>query len=190
VITCGLAGSGKSTLAAALAKAAGFAVLNSDEVRKRLAGIEPEERREEAFEAGIYAREFTERTYEALFEQARPLLLDGRSVILDATFLRREHRRLAVRLARETGAQFACLELRISDRAARARLNRRVRRGAGGSDARWETYRAQKRRFQRPNEVPPERRIAIDAERPLRSQVGAALRRLREISPLSVRRSG
>jgi len=187
VITCGLAGTGKSTIACGLAERTDFKVFSSDEVRKRLAGIEAEERRVERFGGGIYAHDFTERTYAALFEQARPLLLEGHSVIVDATFLRRDHRRAAARLARETGAQFACLELQLNDEEARKRLDRRTRDGAGPSDARWETYRAQKQRFQRPTEVPEDRRVAVNAKHPLRTQLRGALSVLRELSPLSFR---
>jgi aminoglycoside phosphotransferase family enzyme/predicted kinase len=187
VITCGLAGTGKSTIARGLAERTGFKVLSSDEVRKRLAGIGAEERRVERFGGGIYAPDFTERTYAALFEQARPLLLKGRSVIVDATFLRREHRRAATRLAREAGAQFACLELQLNDEEARKRLDRRIRDRVGPSDASWETYRAQKQRFQRPAEVPDDRRIAVNAKHPLRTQLRRVLSVLRELSPLSFR---
>jgi predicted kinase len=186
VVTCGLAGSGKSTLARALSQEKSFEVISSDIVRKRIAGLAPEEPRRESFEAGIYAPDATEKTYDALFEEARERLDAGRSVILDATFLRRKYRRCAARLARETGAQFACLVLRTSEKESRRRLDRRAGLGAGVSDARWETYKAQKRRFQQPSEVREDRRIEIDAERPIRSQVRSALDALREISPLSV----
>ena len=186
VITCGLAGSGKSTLARALSKKTSFEVVSSDIVRKRIAGLAPEEPRREAFEAGIYAPDVTEKTYDALFEEARERLADGRSVILDATFLRRKYRRRAAVLARETGAQFACLVLLTSEKESRRRLERRARSRAGVSDARWETYKAQRRRFQQPSEVAADRRIEIDAERPVRSQVREAAARLQGISPLSI----
>jgi aminoglycoside phosphotransferase family enzyme/predicted kinase len=186
VITCGLAGTGKSTLARALADATGFEVVSSDVVRKRLAGIEPGERRLEEFGAGIYAADFSELTYSALLDIARESLQAGRSVVIDASFIRREHRRRAADVARETGAQFACVEVQCEPEAVRARLERRLREGADPSDARWETYVRQRRRFQRPSEVPPERRIIVDASRPIRSQVRPVVTALRKISPLSV----
>ncbi len=187
IITCGLSATGKSTLARALGQAAGIEVVSSDVVRKELAGLAPSERRREEFGGGIYSVEFTDRTYDALLNQARRALEDGRSVLLDASFLRRTYRRQARRLARETGAQFVCLELRAGERTVRRWLVRRARNASDPSDARWETYVAQKRRFQRPSEVPEERLIVVDAERPVRSQVRLVLQELRRLSPLSLR---
>jgi hypothetical protein len=187
IITCGLAGTGKSTLAHAVSEATAFEAVSSDVVRKQLAGLAPEVPRRETFEVGLYAPDVTARTYDALLDRARRSLEDGRSIILDASFLRREYRRRAARLAREAGAQFACLIVRTSEEEAQRRLDQRARRGRSVSDATWGTYKSQKRRFQRPSEVAAGRLIEIDAERPLRSQVRRALEGLRELSPLSVR---
>jgi aminoglycoside phosphotransferase family enzyme/predicted kinase len=186
VITCGLPGTGKSTLAQAIASSTGFEVLSSDIVRKVDAGLAPEEHRYEAFGKGIYSLDNTEAAYASLFERARPFLLDGRSVILDASFVRRSHRKAASDLAKETGAQFACILLEATTSAVRSRLNRRLARGTGPSDARWETYVAQKRRFQRPSEVSPSGLILIDAGRRADSNATKAILRLREVSPLSL----
>jgi predicted kinase len=155
-------------------------------VRKRLAGLTPAERRFEPFRRGIYSPEFTERTYGALLEEGRERLRRGQSVVLDASFVRRQHRRAAARLAAEEGAQFACVECQASDGAVRGRLARRLRTGSDASDARWEIYVAQKRRFQRPSEVAPGRLIVVDSERPLDRVARQVLRRLRSLSPLSL----
>jgi hypothetical protein len=186
VITCGLPATGKSTLAHAVSRAAGFGMLSSDVVRKELAGLHPHEHAYIPFEAGIYSPEFTDRTYAALLAQARERLLSGRSVILDAAFVRRSHRRLARRLARETGAQFVCIHLEAGDETIRRRLARRLRSGADPSDARWEIYAARKRRFQRPSDISPDRLITINAERPLSAQTKTVLSALRTLSPLSL----
>jgi len=186
IITCGLTATGKSDLARRLGEVAGIDVVSSDVVRKRLAGLAPAEHRFEPFRAGIYSPEFTGRTYEVLLQEGRDRLRRGRSVILDASFLRREHRRAAARLAGEEGAQFACLVFQASDDAVRGRLARRLRQGGDPSDARWEIYAAQKRRFQRPGELPPDRLVAVDGERPQVGEARAVLRALRRLSPLSL----
>jgi len=186
VITCGLPATGKSTVARALGQGGGFDVISSDIVRKELAGLAPTERRLEGFQAGIYAPDFTRRTYQELLDRARPLLLAGRSVVLDASFTRREHRRAAARLAKETGAQFACLFFDLPDDVIKARLAERFRKGRDPSDARPEIFAAQKRRFQRPSEVPVERRIVVPPEGPKRARMRVVLRGLRALSPLSV----
>jgi uncharacterized protein len=186
VITCGLPGTGKSTLVQLLAQRTRFEVMSSDVVRKAAAGLTPEEHRYEAFGKGIYSGEATEMTYVSLFERARSLLLAGRSVMLDASFIRRSHRTAAARLAKETGAQFACILLEAPPDTVRNRISRRSARGTGPSDARWETYVGQKRRFQRPAEVPAERLIVIDARRRSGSNASKIRQRLRQLSPLSV----
>ena len=89
IITCGLVATGKTAIARALGETLDAPVISSDVVRKELAGLEPEERRFEPFERGIYSPAFTARTYDAMLERGRALLAQGRSVLLDATFGRR-----------------------------------------------------------------------------------------------------
>jgi len=186
IITCGLTATGKSVLARRLGELTGIDVVSSDVVRKRLAGLAPSEHRFEPFAAGIYSPEFTGRTYQALLAEGRERLRQGRSVILDASFLRRDDRRAAARLAAGEGAQFACLAFQAGDEAVRRRLARRLREGGDPSDARWEIYAAQKRRFQHPREVAPERLLTVESERPLEREARAVLRALRRLSPLSL----
>ncbi len=78
------------------------------------------------------------------------------------------------------------MECQASDDAVRKRLDRRLRKGGDPSDARWEIYAGQKRRFQRPSEVPPERLITAGTEKPLGSEARRVLRELRDLSPLSL----
>src|SRR3990172_11167905 len=166
IITWGLTAPGKSDLARRLGEVAGIDVVSWDVVGKGLAGLAPSEHRFEPFRAGIYSPEFTGRTYEGLLAEGRDRLRRGRTVILDASFLRREQRRAAIRLAGEEGAQFACLAFQASDDAVRVRLARRLLEGGDPSDARWEIYAAQKRRFQRLADVPPDRLVLVEGERP------------------------
>lgn len=186
VITCGLPGTGKSTIAQSIAERTEFTTISSDMVRKEKAGLTPKEHRYEAFGEGIYATDFTERTYAELLQRARPLLLEGRSVILDASFIRKSHRKGAARLANEAGAQFACVVMDAPPAAVRRRLGRRLARGTGASDARWQTYVAQERRFQQPSELPPDRLIVLKAQRSADVNVADVLEWLRGISPLSL----
>ncbi len=186
VITCGLSGSGKSTVAKEIGTAIGGEVIVSDIVRKLLAGLEPTQRALDEYRAGLYSAEMSARTYEAMFERARELLMRGKPVVLDAAFLRRPDRRAAARLARETGAQFACVLTEADEDEARRRLGARLAGGRDASDARWEIYVQQKRRFQGPSEVAAGRLIEIDTSWGIGRQVREAIGRLRAISPLSV----
>ena len=83
----GLQGTGKSTLARAVAPGIGAApgalVLRSDEVRKRLAGVEPHDR----LPNEAYTPEAHSRTEAAMIAAMRTAVAGGHSVVLDATFL-------------------------------------------------------------------------------------------------------
>ncbi|MCI0838680.1 MAG: AAA family ATPase [Chloroflexi bacterium] len=186
IVTCGLAGTGKSNMARKLGRRLDATVLNSDVVRKEMVGMDARERVLDEYRDGLYSAEMTDRTYQALFDGAREQLMAGRSVVLDASFTRREHRRAAARLARETGAQYACVEVSAAEDAIRERLAGRLERGRDASDARWEIYVQQRRRFQRPSEVPRERLISVDTSKRGAWSVAPILDALRHISPLSV----
>lgn len=83
----GLQGTGKSTLARALAPdlgaAPGAVILRSDEIRKRLHGVAPEDR----LPAAAYSDAANQRTNQALIDAARTASRSGHGVIVDATFL-------------------------------------------------------------------------------------------------------
>lgn len=187
VITCGLSGAGKSTVARGLAPLLSARVILSDVVRKRLAGIDPRTKVLDKYRGGLYSPKMTQRTYAEMFREAREALQAGKSVVLDAAFLRRADRKSAARLAKETGAQFACVLTEADDDSIRERLGARLKQRRDPSDARWEIYVQQKRRFQRPAEVPENRLVTVDTSRVIGPQMRAAARSLRAISPLSVR---
>ena len=102
----GLMGTGKSTLARALAPALGPApgalILRSDEIRKRLHGVAPEDRLPPA----AYATQAGARTNQALLDAARSTLQGGHAAILDATFLSPAFARSAAALAQAAGIPF------------------------------------------------------------------------------------
>ncbi len=83
----GLPGSGKSFLARALAPGLGAApgalVLRSDEIRKRRAGLAPEQR----LPAEAYSRAESAAVYAAFFAMAEVAARTGHTVIADAAFL-------------------------------------------------------------------------------------------------------
>jgi len=78
-----------------------------DTVRKSLAHLEPAQPQADAFGQGLYSQQWTARTYDALLNQARAALSGGRSVLLDASFLRRVDRQAAVQIARAAATQAA-----------------------------------------------------------------------------------
>ncbi len=103
-------GTGKSTLALALQHALGWALFSSDTVRKCLAHLDPTQPQADAFGQGLYSPERTARTYHALCEEASRALSHGRSVLLDASFIRRADRQAAAYEAAIQGATIVFVE--------------------------------------------------------------------------------
>ena len=108
MVIFGLMATGKTTLARTLGQALGLPVIESDRVRKTLVGLEPTARATEAFGQGIYAADFSSRTYAEMRRQAAAHLAAGQSVILDGSYKRAGERRLVRQLARESRSKYIC----------------------------------------------------------------------------------
>jgi len=109
VLVGGLPGTGKSAVAGALADRLGWTVLNSDRIRKELAGVPAGHPAAAPFESGIYAEAWTNRCYGELLHRAGALLADGESVVLDASWIPAEHRAAAAMVAERAGADLVQL---------------------------------------------------------------------------------
>jgi aminoglycoside phosphotransferase family enzyme/predicted kinase len=169
-ITTGLVGTGKTTLAQALAKRLGLVVISSDVTRKQLAGIPLTEHRFEEFHSGIYSPEFSRKTYEKMFSEAKPILSDRGSVILDASFTKAEERLKAKRLAEETSADFFIIECTLDEESIKQRLAQRLEQGSA-SDGRWEIYQPQKKAFAPVIEASPQKHAIIDTSKPVEENI-------------------
>lgn len=179
VLVAGLSGTGKSAVAAVLQSRIGFAHINSDVVRKRLAGLDADTPVPAAYGAGLYSRQHNVRTYEALLAEARDHLAAGRGVILDATFRRRTDRTAARALAAAHGVPFFLVECRCPDDEVRRRLERRQQRGAGPSDADWNVYIEQRRQFEPVGSDESEGHLVLDTTAPLPEATSTVERGLR-----------
>jgi aminoglycoside phosphotransferase family enzyme/predicted kinase len=134
-ITHGLSGSGKSHLAAHLAERLPGIRLRSDVERKRLAGLAAEARTGSPPAGGLYGADMTAKTYSHLAELAGLLLDAGHSVIVDATFLKREQREEQRRIAKRCGAEFLILNCRAPMELLRERIRARTLAGNDPSEA-------------------------------------------------------
>jgi uncharacterized protein len=106
----GVMGTGKSTLARALQRELGWELISSDALRKHLARLDPRHPQADAFNQGLYSPQWTIRTYHALNERVMALLRDRRSMILDASFIRRADRRVVADSALAAGASAIFIE--------------------------------------------------------------------------------
>ena len=149
-ITCGLMGSGKSSVARILARELGLAWLRSDRTRKELAGVPLSPGTTGDFGAGIYTAEMTEATYAELARQAAELLAAGRSVIVDATFCRKDDRDRFRQLGAAAGARFVTLSLESPPELLAVRLQKRYEQRSDISDGRPELLDEQAATFEPP----------------------------------------
>jgi uncharacterized protein len=130
----GLMGTGKSTLALTLQNELGWAYFSSDIVRKRLAQVDPSLPNTDAYGQGLYDPRRTGRTYEVLLSDADTALSQGRSVVLDASFLRKDYRQKAASLAAARGATCLFVECCCPRELALARLSERWQARIEGSN--------------------------------------------------------
>jgi aminoglycoside phosphotransferase family enzyme/predicted kinase len=172
----GLMGTGKSSLALALQQELDWAYFSSDIVRKYLAGVDPVQPQMEDFGQGLYSAEWTELTYETLCAEAGACLAASRSVLIDATFLRRAHRVAMAREAALHGAHAVFVECRCPPDVVLERLQRRAEhnlvagKGASlASDGYFELYETHKRHWEAffPEEESGMQHIVIDTTAPL-----------------------
>jgi uncharacterized protein len=170
----GFTATGKSTLAEAWARKHNLAYYNTDLIRKNLAGLPPTSRQREAVETGIYSREFSRRTYEDLLEKAEREVRNGKGVVLDGSYQKREERQRVRQLAQNYLVPIFFVLCTCPEPVLRSRLSRRARDPAAVSDGRWEIYLQQKARFEPPTELTPQELVLLDTGEPAK-QVAARL---------------
>jgi aminoglycoside phosphotransferase family enzyme/predicted kinase len=171
LIVSGIVASGKSTVARLLSARTGFSVLDSDRVRKKLAGISPTTRARESYQSGIYAEEFTRLTYESLLKTADDQLAKGQGVIVDATFGNPQYRRLFVDLASRFNVPILFIACRADENTIRQRLKNRRDDEHGVSDATCAVYERMRAEYRPLSEIPDSCRFELDTEHELLSAI-------------------
>jgi predicted kinase len=156
----GLPGTGKSTLAHSLAEKAGFEVVRSDVVRKELAGIPPEASAGDKWKSGIYAPEWTRRTYEACLGQAEARLLEGKRVVVDATFAAEEWRLMFLERASRLAVPAVSFVCEAPANVVRERL---ARRRGDASDANVAVYEEAQRAWAGEGAASLAARVVVDS---------------------------
>lgn len=157
----GPSGTGKSVVAADLAQCGRARHLMSDRIRKELAGVPPLERHTEAAGKGIYSGFFSRRTYEELLRRAEEALRAKKSVVLDATFLRKSYRMPVYTLGKQFDVPVWVLWCKAPEELTRHRLNVRATEPSI-SDGTWEVHERQAQQLEPVHEVPSEQVIEID----------------------------
>ncbi len=170
LITHGVSGSGKSRRTRELLEVFPGAIrIRSDVERKRLFGLGPLDDSSSSLGQGLYTADANARTHQRLYELARQLLAAGHAVLVDATFLKRDHRQPFRELAARHGVPFILLHCAADPAVLRERVAARQKRGDDATEAGVEVLERQLRHVEPP---------AAD-ERPLASHGDGNLERLR-----------
>ena len=175
VLMSGLPGTGKSWAARHVARPLGAAIVRTDVVRKRLAGIPPDRHPSGAELEALYSAAADGRTYGRVLEECRAFLAEGRPVVVDATFGRRQRRDAFRALATELGVPVLLVAVTTPESVVEARLRRRRARSGEVSDADLEVYRLAQARFEPIDEVPVRGRVAVDGTAPAADTVTRVL---------------
>lgn len=147
VVVFGLMGTGKSSRSRALAASLNWPVIHSDAVRKTLAGLKPTDRVPVEFGQGIYAEDFSARTYDEMLRIAEAHLAAGHSLILDGSYKRSAERARVRRLGQNQGARVVFVYCECPPEVARERLGIRLTDPEAISDGRVELFADQARDF-------------------------------------------
>ncbi|NUO00542.1 MAG: AAA family ATPase [Saprospiraceae bacterium] len=110
ILIAGLPGTGKTTLARAFVQRYGGRHINSDLLRKAM-NLK-----------GHYGQEDKKKVYEAMLESTRATLTDGKSVVVDSTFVRESVRAPFEAVARDCGVPFFWVEMKAEEHCMRERL--------------------------------------------------------------------
>lgn len=174
----GMIATGKTLLSEAWAKGKKLSCYNSDRVRKELAGIDPTESRREGIDVGIYTKEFSRKTYNALLNKAETEVTKGNSVVLDGSYQYAHDRQDISALAKKINAQVYFILCQCSETEMKRRMTVREKETAAVSDGRWEIYLKQKQRFEPPDEIPASELIVIDTDGPVHELLDQLERKL------------
>jgi predicted kinase len=139
VLVAGLPGTGKSVLARGLRETCSFTWIRADEVRKRLAGLDPLSKQRPDLDDGIYTGEWSDRTYAACLARAADVCGAGGRALVDATFVDGRRRAAFVEAAIEWGVPVVLLVVHAPAELIRERLAART---GDPSDADWAVYEA------------------------------------------------
>ena len=166
IAVAGPPASGKTTLSAAIAAESGHAHLESDRVRKDLAGIAHTERGG----AQLYDAAHDAATYAALLGRARAAIAGDGGAIVAATFQSTHAREDLEEAARAAGAQLVVVECAAPEEETARRARAREATGADASDAGVEVALARLRAWR-----PLRGALRIDTRDPLPDQVDRVL---------------
>jgi predicted kinase len=171
VLVGGVPGSGKTTVASAVGTELGAVVLSTDELRKDLAQLGPDEHARAPVDRGLYTPERRAEVYDVLLAEAAQLLARGESVVLDASWSGLEQRGLAESVAGTHGVEMVAIECVVETDTAQRRIAERLTVPGVRSDATPEIAD-----HMRSTWLPWPKAVQVDTSGPIAASTAAALR--------------
>lgn len=144
---CGLPASGKTTLAKRTSKLLETISLSSDKTRHEIAELISSDIGVHDTGEGIYRKNIKDRVYAKMAEKAKEQLRKGNSVVLDASFSKKEWRDLIEEVSREENSEYLFIECEASEDTLKERLKARDKENSI-SDARVQHLRDMKNDFE------------------------------------------
>ena len=146
-IICGLTGTGKSTLSMKISIDYNAKIINTDIIRKKIAGMNIFEKHYNDFNTGLYSPNNISSTYEKVIKKARQYLNNDENVIIDATFQKNEYREMVNEIAEEFDVTPIIIQCVAPENIVKKWLEERLKTKTV-SDGRWEIYQSQKKIFE------------------------------------------
>jgi len=143
LITCGLPGTWKTEISEEISKIKGYPILRTDLIRLEV--LKDEDIFDEKVASNMGKREFV---YDEMFRRAEDLIQKSNGVILDATFVTQELRRVAAAIAAKHNMAFVILQTHCSEEVAIARILKRTKEEYESNALTREAYLNNKKRFE------------------------------------------
>jgi aminoglycoside phosphotransferase family enzyme/predicted kinase len=185
-VVCGLTATGKSTVAARMAELFSITRVRSDYIRKITFHNEDDDDLH-GFGKGMYSATATSLVYTKMLLEAQEELESGNSVILDATFRKKQNREEVLKLADDCHASVIFVECRCAEAEIKKRLKEREG-GQGLSDARLEHWEKIKSSTDPFTELPVDTHIGLQTDRPVERCMETILAGMYELLAEQVRK--
>lgn len=182
VVFFGMTASGKSYLAGGWTRDRNITYLNSDIIRKQLAGLQPEKRQLEPIGGGIYSAEFSRKTYDAMLNQAYRASVEKREtiVVVDGSYGDGAERRRVLEMF-SSKRRVLFVHCYCSEAIALQRMAIRKTDNHAVSDGRLLIYKHQQEHFVMPDELSPKQLLSLDTDATLDDLIGEVENKLKEI---------
>lgn len=135
MIMHGVSGSGKSWLSERIINCFQAIRIRSDVERKRLHNLSPEQKSHSGIACNLYSQTSSDMTYQHLLQLAVNIINAGYHVIVDATFLQQQQRKLFSQQAEQLQVPFLIINIQTDTQTLMKRIKDRARKQDNVSEA-------------------------------------------------------